>query len=155
MKAIDLSVILRDKGYKMTSQREAIIDVIVNNTGKHLTIEEIYDLVRVKCPDIGLATVYRTITILSDLSLLTKLNLDDNFVRYELSSRIEDEEHNHHHLICNKCGSVVEVSDDSLDELEKRIEAEFDFSIDDHSLKFYGTCSKCKKKKYSSNKANK
>lgn len=134
---------LKEKGYKLTPQRKAILDVVMANQGKHLSTEEIYDIVRKDCPDIGLATVYRTLLLLSDLEVLSKMNLDDGCVRYELN--LHEDDHQHHHLICSHCGEIQEVVDDLLEELETRIEQEFDFQIKDHKLKFYGICSKCKK----------
>lgn len=134
---------LKNKGYKLTPQRKAILDIIMDNQGKHLSTEEIYDMVKGSCPDIGLATVYRTLILLSDLEVVSKLSLDDNCVRYELNTHEDD--HQHHHLICSSCGLVVEVSGDSLDELEHQIEKDYDFKINDHKLKFYGLCSNCNK----------
>ena len=54
---------LKKKGYKLTPQRRAIVDTIIESEGKHLTAEEIYDIVKIKCPEIGLATVYRSISL--------------------------------------------------------------------------------------------
>ena len=102
---------LKKKGYKFTPQRRAILEVIYGNPGNHLTSEEIYDLVKVKSPEIGLATVYRTVQLLVELDILSKLNLDDGFVRYELDTHDEDE-HHHHHLICTECGKILEVKED-------------------------------------------
>lgn len=134
---------LKNKGYKLTPQRKAILDVVMANQGKHLSTEDIYDIVRKDCPDIGLATVYRTLLLLSDLDVLSKINIDDGCVRYELN--MHEDDHQHHHLICSNCGAILEVVDDLLEDLERRIENEFDFLIKDHKLKFYGICSKCKK----------
>ena len=134
---------LKNKGYKLTPQRKAILDVVMANQGKHLSTEEIYDIVRKDCPDIGLATVYRTLLLLSDLDVLSKMNIDDGCVRYELN--IHEDDHQHHHLICSNCGLIIEVVEDLLEDLETRVETEFDFLIKDHNLKFYGICSKCKK----------
>ena len=64
---------LKNKGYKLTPQRRAIVDTIVESEGKHLTAEEIYDEVKKSCPEIGLATVYRTILLLEDIGILCKL----------------------------------------------------------------------------------
>ncbi|MGB3368185.1 MAG: Fur family transcriptional regulator [Acidaminobacteraceae bacterium] len=133
---------LKLKGYKLTPQRKAVLDVILANQGKHLSTEEIYDEVKDSCPDIGLATVYRTLILLDDLDVVSKLILDDTCVRYELNTH--DGDHQHHHLICTVCADVIEVEGDSLDELEASIELEFDFKVNDHKLKFYGICSKCK-----------
>ena len=55
---------LKKKGYKLTPQRRSIVDAIIKNEGEHLTAEEIYDEVKLTCPEIGLATVYRTILLL-------------------------------------------------------------------------------------------
>ena len=134
---------LKNKGYKLTPQRRAILNSIMNSEDRHLTAEEIYDLVKIDCPEIGLATVYRTVQLLEELGVVSKLDLDDGCSRYELV--MEGEAHQHHHLICNGCGKVIEVEGDLLDELEKNIEKNYSFKILDHSLKFYGICEECKR----------
>ncbi|WP_373898532.1 Fur family transcriptional regulator [Haloimpatiens sp. FM7315] len=134
---------LKDKGCKLTPQRRAILSTMINNEGKHLTVEELYDLVKDQCPEIGLATVYRTVQLLEQFGVVSKLELDDGCSRYELVHK--DENHTHHHLICTKCGRVIEVKDDLLEDLESSIEKMYNFKIYNHSLKFYGLCEKCKK----------
>ena len=133
---------LKEAGYKLTPQRIAILHAIEENKGLHLNTEEIYDLVKQSNPEMGLATVYRTLQLLEQLEVVSSLNLEDGCVRYELYS--DEGQHNHHHLICVQCGGVIEVEGDLLDELENKIEHEYDFKILDHKLKFYGICSKCK-----------
>lgn len=132
---------LKQKGYKLTTQRRAILDVIIENREKHLSSEEIYDLVKDKYPEIGLATVYRTLQLFEELGIIYKLNFDDGRSRYEL---YHDEDHQHHHLICLKCGSVIEMEGDLLENLEEAIESTKDFEIVDHNVKFFGYCSKCR-----------
>ena len=132
---------LKEKGYKLTPQRRAILDIIIEKEGEHLTAEEIYDEVKKRCPDIGLATVYRTVLLLEEVNVIYKLDLNDGCSRYELVH--SDEEHRHHHLVCNKCKRVYEVQDDLLEELEERIEKTYKFKILDHSVKFFGICSEC------------
>ncbi|MBL4931993.1 MULTISPECIES: Fur family transcriptional regulator [Clostridium] len=134
---------LKKKGYKLTPQRRAIVNTIIENEGKHLTTEEIYDEVKRGCPEIGLATVYRTILLLEELGIIYKLDLDDGCARYELAH--EGETHRHHHLVCNVCGKVLEVEDDLLEVIENKIEETYNFKILDHSVKFYGICNDCKK----------
>lgn len=134
---------LKEKGYKLTPQRRAIVDIIIRNEGSHLTTEELYDLVKKDCPEIGLATVYRTIQLLEELGIICKLDLDDGCGRYELVH--QEENHQHHHLVCTNCGKVFEVQADLLEGLENEIESKYDFKITNHSLKFYGICSECKK----------
>lgn len=134
---------LKARGYKLTPQRRAIVDTIINNEGNHLTVEEIYDEVKKDCPEIGLATVYRTILLLEELEVVYKLDLNDGCSRYELVH--EDETHRHHHLICTKCGKVIEVEGDLLESLEEKIEKNYKFKIEDHSVKFFGKCEECYK----------
>ena len=115
---------LKEEGYKLTPQRRSIVDIMIKNEGKHLNSEEIYDLVKVACPEIGLATVYRTLQLLDDIGAVSKLNLDDGCCRYEISTN--DETHNHHHLICKKCNKIIEVEvenkNDALIAARKKID---------------------------------
>ncbi|MBE5968533.1 MAG: transcriptional repressor [Lachnospiraceae bacterium] len=137
--------LLKQNGLKVTNQRIAILEVLNSRPGEHLTAEEIYDLVRVKYPDIGLATVYRTIQMLSELNLIDKLNLDDGYVRYEISKNdAEETGHHHHHLICLDCGNIYTFQDDLLETLEKRIKDTLGFDVVDHEVKLYGHCKKCR-----------
>ena len=137
----DLKEELKKKGYKLTPQRRSIVDTIIKNEGKHLTAEEIYDEVKKDCPEIGLATVYRTILLLEELKVISRLDLNDGCSRYEILH--SDETHRHHHLICNICNKVMEVQDDLLEDLESNIEKNYNFKILDHSVKFYGICDEC------------
>lgn len=135
---------LKEKGYKLTPQRRAIVDIIISNEGKHLTTEELYDLVKVNCPEIGLATVYRTVQLLEEMGVICRFELDDGCNRYELVH--EEENHRHHHLICTNCGKVIEVEADLLEILEQDIQTKYDFKVKNHSVKFYGLCSECSRK---------
>ena len=139
----DIKEKLKKKGYKLTTQRRAILDSIVSNQGNHLSSEEIYDIVKLKYPEIGLATVYRTLQLLEQINVISKVNFDDGCSRYELNTNSKD--HHHHHLICLGCGKVMEVKLDLLENLEHEIEKEGKLKIVDHNVKFFGYCSKCKK----------
>lgn len=136
---------MKKRGYKFTPQRKAVFDIIVDNEGKHLTAEEIYEEVKQCNPEIGLATVYRTIQLLEGLGVIYRLELNDSCNRYELAH--ENETHRHHHLICSKCGKVIEVEDDLLENLEMKIQKKYNFKIKDHSVKFFGLCSECENDK--------
>lgn len=132
---------LKSKGLRFTAQRKAVLNTMIRNQGKHLSPEEIYDLVKINNPEIGVATIYRTLVILENMGLVRKINLDDGKGRYELNKNKED--HHHHHLICEKCGSVSEVKYDLLELLEEQIFKENEFLVKNHSVKFYGYCKKC------------
>lgn len=136
---------IKQRGYKFTPQRKAVFDVIVENEGKHLTAEDIYGYVKENNPDIGLATVYRTVLLLEELGIIYRIELNDGCSRFELAH--ENETHRHHHLICTNCGKVLEVEDDLLENLELKIEEKYKFKIKDHSVKFFGLCSECRNDK--------
>lgn len=139
--------LLREKGLKVTNQRIAVLSALCSRPDSHLTAEEIYELVKVKSPEIGLATIYRTIQILLELKIIDRIYLDDGYVRYELGHVYEDEDgHHHHHLVCIKCGRVMSFQGDLLEEFEKRIEGKTGFQIQDHDVKLYGYCTDCLKK---------
>lgn len=139
----NIKYILKMKGHKLTPQRKTILNTIIKNLGKHLTSEEIYTEVKKACPDIGLATVYRTLQLFEGLNIISKIDFGDGVYRYELNTS-SDDKHQHHHLICTECGSIFEVKFDLLDSLEERIEKKYDFKIEDHNVKFFGICVKCK-----------
>jgi Fe2+/Zn2+ uptake regulation proteins len=140
----DLVSLLKEKGLKVTSQRKEVLNVLLENEGKHLSPEEIYNSIKVKNPEIGLATVYRTLILLDSMEVIYKIDLDDNCARYELNRKKED--HRHHHLICTVCGKVQEVEEDLLDSLEIEIKKKKNFTVHDHRVKFYGICGECAEK---------
>ena len=76
--------LLKEKGLKVTRQRLVVLEVLAENPEEHLTAEEIYERVKADNPDIGLATVYRTVQLLLELELIDRINLDDGFARYEI-----------------------------------------------------------------------
>lgn len=137
----EIKEMLKEEGYKLTTQRRVILDAIVENQEKHLSPEEIYGIVKQKYPDIGIATVYRTLQLLEKFNIIYRVNFDDGYNRYELN--YDSENHHHHHLICLKCGRVVEVKLDLLENLENEIEEENGFKIVDHNVKFFGYCDNC------------
>jgi Fur family ferric uptake transcriptional regulator len=135
---------LQSQGYKLTSQREATVRVLLENEDDHLSAEDVFMLVKEKAPEIGLATVYRTLELLCELHIVEKLNFGDGVARYDLRS--ENSKHHHHHLICVQCGSVDEIMDDWLLPLEERLEREYQFKVVDHRLDFHGICWRCAEK---------
>lgn len=135
---------LYEGGYKLTPQREATVQVLIENEKEHLTAEEIYLLVKLISPEIGLATVYRTLEMLTDLKVIDKINFTDGVARYDL--RKEGAKHFHHHLLCLECGDIEEIEEDLLLEVEKVVARDFHFQVSDHRLTFHGICKKCQDK---------
>lgn len=132
---------LRENGYKLTNQRQAVLDAICEHDGEHLSTEEVFGIVKERYPDIGLATVYRTLMLFDSLEIVYKLDFDDGVSRYELNRGNED--HRHHHLICMDCASVSEVEEDLLENLEEQILQKNGFIVKNHRVKFYGYCKNC------------
>lgn len=135
---------LQSQGYKLTPQREATVRVLLENEEDHLSAEDVFMLVKDKAPEIGLATVYRTLELLSELHVVEKMNFGDGVARYDL--RTDNNKHHHHHLICMQCGTMSEILEDWLGPLEERLEKEYNFTVIDHRLDFQGICSKCRAK---------
>lgn len=145
IKFIDLyEKTLKENGYKLTNQRRVVLEALYKRDGDHLTAEEVHQIVKEVNPEIGLATVYRTLQLLSELGLIDKLNLDDGIVRYEIGDM--DTKHRHHHLICEECGTIQGVEDDMLDALEEEFYTKYGFRVTDHIAKFYGVCKNCQNK---------
>lgn len=131
---------LSEKDYKLTPQRRIILKIFLDNVEKHLSAEDVYGIVKHEHPEIGLATIYRTLDLYADLDILQKMNFGDGRSRYEFT---QEECHHHHHLICTRCGLVTEFEDDLLESLETQILKKSNFVISDHQVKFYGICHKC------------
>ncbi|MCK4926557.1 transcriptional repressor [Candidatus Aerophobetes bacterium] len=138
---------LRNAGFRLTLPREAILNVFAENP-KHLSAEEVFLSVHEKYPGVGLATVYRTLDLLTQVGLVFKFDFGDGKSRYELAS--EAVKGHHHHMVCTRCGRIVDYSDFMEEEVKfiKGLEAELskkhNFKIDKHQIHFYGLCEGCR-----------
>lgn len=133
---------LMDNGIRRSPQRENILDIFLK-TDKHLTIAEIYDLVRKKYPCYGFATVYRAIKVIAAAGLAKKIDFGDGIVRFENNFGNK----HHDHLICTKCGKIVEAFKPEIEDLQVKFAEEYNFKITNHRLQIFGLCKKCQKKK--------
>jgi Fur family ferric uptake transcriptional regulator len=133
--------ILRERGLKVTNQRLLVLETIAERKGEHLTAEEIYELAKEKYPEIGLATIYRTVQVLVDLAVIDKVSFDDGFVR----DGGKETRHHHHHAICQKCGKVISFEGDLLENLEQALYDSLGFIVTDHEVKLTGYCQECAK----------
>lgn len=121
---------------RLTGQRKLILDAFLR-AGCHLTIEELYKRAREICPNIGMATVYRTVKLLCECGLASGFKHADGACRYELGHEF------HEHLICVKCGRLVEVTDPEIQELQNRTARKNVFKILHSRLELYGLCREC------------
>ncbi|AJY77610.1 Fur family transcriptional regulator [Paenibacillus beijingensis] len=133
---------LAETGHKLTMQREATMRVLIEHEEAHMTAEDVYMHLKQTCPDIGLATVYRTLELLSEIQIVEKVNFGDGAARFDLRS--SDRAHHHHHMICRECGQVEEIHEDWLLAMESRVEREYGFTVIDHRLDFQGICASCR-----------
>ncbi|NLV92027.1 MAG: transcriptional repressor [Firmicutes bacterium] len=135
---------LSDHDHRLTPQRQAILQVLVEQGNpQHMSAEKIFMEAKKLHPELGLATVYRTLEIFEKLGIVYKLEYGDGQARFEFNDNVE--EHYHHHLICLGCGKIQEFNDDLLEDMERAIAQQADFDITDHCLRFFGYCSECRK----------
>lgn len=134
---------LHQKGYKLTPQRQATVEVLLENEEAHLSAEDIFMRVQAKNASIGLATVYRTLEVLTEMDIVNKVTFQDGLARYDLQKPML--KHSHHHLVCQNCGKITEINDDLVSKLAPEIMAEHHFQLSDHQLTFYGLCEVCQK----------
>lgn len=142
---VDIRQKFQEKQYKLTPQRRIILEAFVDHQDEHLSAEDVHTIVRQHSSEIGLATVYRTLELFSELDVLQKMDFGDGRSRYEINEKTTP--HHHHHLICLACNKVKEFEDDLLETLETVISRKSNFTIVDHQVKFYGYCEECQKKR--------
>jgi Fur family ferric uptake transcriptional regulator len=135
----DFKALLKKNALKFTIQREVILETLYNSD-EHLTPEALHHLIQDKFPDLktGIATVYRTLSLLEDSNMVTSLSFGTHGKKYELGAK----EH-HDHLICTKCGSITEFVDEQIESRQHHIAQELGFDMKDHSMQIYGICKNC------------
>src|ERR1700712_3048828 len=127
---------IQDKKLNTTSQREAIVEQFLR-TKDHISIDELLARVRKRQPKVGYATVYRTVKLLVDSGLAVERQFGDGQARYEV---VGD---HHDHLICVKCGLILEFEDDEIERLQDKIAARLGgFTVLRHRHELYGVCPK-------------
>ena len=134
----NISQKLRELGYRLTPQRMMVVDAI-ENSDHHISAEEIYTQVRDKYPHMNISTIYRTLELLKRLDLVTETNLGDERVRYHSS-----EKGHHHHLVCQKCGRIIDLDETLLFPLKDALRKKHNFEADLKHLAIFGHCLNCK-----------
>jgi len=129
---------LRKAGLKVTLPRLKILEILENAKIRHLSAEEVYKSLIAAGDDVGLATVYRVLTQFETAGLVTRHNFEGGHSVFELNQG----EH-HDHLVCVKCGRVLEFIDEVIEARQMEIARSRGFQITDHSLNIYGICEKC------------
>ena len=128
---------LGERGLKQTRQREAILDVFLSARG-HLTSEDILRAVRELHSNIGYTTVYRTMKLLCEAGLANERHFDDGITRYEI------EQEHHDHLVCVKCGEIIEFECEAIEASQNEIAERYGFRLLRHRHELYGYCAACR-----------
>ena len=135
---------IEEKGLRHTKQREAIVDAFFSADRHHITAEELFNAVKRKNPEIGYATVQRNLNLLCESGLTEEIKIGKQKTKYE--QKLGGKHHDH--LICVKCGRLIEVNDEKIEKLQDKLAKANDFIPIKHKLEIYGICDDCKSNKY-------
>jgi Fur family transcriptional regulator, ferric uptake regulator len=130
---------IQEKGLRNTQQREIILDEFIS-ADRHITVEELFNVIKDKHPDIGYATVHRNLSLLCESGIAEEMKIGNQKARFE--PKVEREHHDH--LICLKCGRFIEVHDAKLERLQEKLAEANDFRPVRHKLEIYGYCRDCR-----------
>jgi len=132
--------ILREKGHRLTPQRMLILKSIYE-TDSHISAEEIYEQLHASYPYSNISTVYRTLELLKELNLVTETNFGDGRARYHSAKK-----GHHHHLVCHKCGKIMDLDESVLSPLKDALLRDYGFAADLKHLAISGECQDCRSK---------
>jgi Fur family ferric uptake transcriptional regulator len=131
--------ILRAHGYRITPQREMIIEAIAHS-GHHINADEIFLQIQQRTRSVNIATVYRTLDLLVEQGLATRIDLGEGRVLYATN------EHGPHiHLVCKHCGRVMDANQDMLSVLNDQLQSKYHFTADLQHISLVGLCRDCQK----------
>lgn len=132
---------LRDKGYRVTSQRLIVLDAVCE-VGGHASIGAIYARVKELDPSIDQSTIYRALDVLTDAGLITVADMGEKGKIYNIAG-----DAGHHHLRCQSCGTVLTIPTEHLTQLKKTLQEEYNFYLQSDHLVLSGLCASCASKK--------
>lgn len=127
---------LKKAGLKVTLPRMKILEILEKDHDKHLSAEDIYRLLLDDNQEIGLATVYRVLTQFEAAGLIKRHHFESGQAVFEV-----DTGDHHDHLVCIKCGKVIEFMDDIIEERQESVAKAHNFELKEHSMILYGICS--------------
>ena len=138
----DFKALLKDKALKFTNQREKILETLYYSQ-EHLTPEALHQLIKEKNPELnaGIATIYRTLSMLEENDIVSSLSFGAQGKKYELGAK-----DHHDHMICTECGEITEFVDEVIEQQQHKIAEKFGFKMHDHSMQIYGVCKQCQNK---------
>jgi Fur family ferric uptake transcriptional regulator len=129
---------LKEAGLRTTGPRLKVLQLLEKHRDAHLSADEVYHRLRDAGEEIGVATVYRVLSQFESAGIVTRRAFSAERSVYELA----DEAH-HDHLICTRCGQVVEFFDPSLERQQDAVAASHGFHMLYHELNLFGLCAGC------------
>jgi Fe2+ or Zn2+ uptake regulation protein len=127
---------IRARGFRMTSQRMAILHVL-RHAGTHLSPSEVYKTAKKDLPGLTESTVYRALEFLAKNGLARPAHTGNGHLRYEIAGD------DHHHIVCRICGDEVEVEHNLLENLYRKLESTSGYLRIDSHMTFFGVCPGC------------
>ena len=129
---------LRDHGIKYTSARRKILETVLD-LHEHFEAEQLLYLLKERGSKVGKATVYRTLPLLVDCGILKQVRFDVKQVHYEHAFGAGP----HDHMVCRRCGRIIEFRSDEVEELRNRIAQRHRFHVTGHRFQISGLCWDC------------
>jgi Fur family ferric uptake transcriptional regulator len=129
---------LHDLGYRLTPQRIMILKA-VEQADSHISVDDIYTQVHRQYAYMNISTVYRTLELLEKLGLVLKTDFGEGRVRYHPA----DKGH-HHHLVCQKCGAIIDIDESTLARLQDVLLARYNFNASLKHVAIFGLCGDCR-----------
>lgn len=130
---------LHQRRLPLTQQRE-VIAMALFESDRHLSVDDLAELLRRRGEHVGKATIYRTLSLMVEAGLARELDFGEGFKRYEHQAG----EARHDHLICSECGSVERFVGPELDDILAEMAEKAGFAVQSRRLKLYGLCAKCR-----------
>ncbi|DAB36205.1 MAG TPA: transcriptional repressor [Sulfurospirillum cavolei] len=131
--------LLKQNGLKYTKQREVVLKTLYEKN-EHFTPEDLYIFLKNSYPElnIGIATVYRTLNLLEESNMVTSLSFGVAGKKFELANKPH-----HDHMICKRCGLIIEFENDKIEQLQLEIARTHHFRLTSHLMQLQGICEKC------------
>ena len=130
---------ISENNLKITKQRRTVLKIFLE-CNNHVSVEELYNIVLKTEPKIGLATVYRTLALLTKSGLALEMDFGDGQKRYESSYKSV----HHDHMVCTECGKILEFNHPLIEKYQEEVAKQKNFKITSHKLDLFGLCQDCK-----------
>jgi Fur family ferric uptake transcriptional regulator len=122
-------------GLRQTRQRKIILDAVLS-APRHVDAETVAKVAKKIDSSIGLATVYRTLRMMTDSKILIERHFNDLRACFEFA----DEDVHHDHLICNQCGEIIEFFDEHIERIQEEVSKDLGFVLTSHKMELFADC---------------